>query len=230
MKRIGLIGGMSWESSAEYYRILNQTINKRLGGHHSCECVMFSIDFEKFQQFQHEDNWQGVTDMLVNAAQILEASGAELIALCANTAHKMAPEVCAATHIPLVHIVDATAEAIKKQNIKRIGLIGTKFTMEEAFYKNWLIEKHGLGVVVPDSKEIQTIHKVIFEELVFGVVNDKSKQAYLQIMQHLIERGAEGVILGCTEIPHLISQLDCSYPIFDTTTLHAERIVELALQ
>jgi len=230
MKRIGLIGGMSWESSAEYYRILNQTINKRLGGHHSCECVMFSIDFEKFQQFQHEDNWQGVTDMLVNAAQILETSGAELIALCANTAHKMAPEVCAATHIPLVHIVDATAEAIKKQNIKRIGLIGTKFTMEEAFYKNWLIEKHGLEVVVPDSKEIQTIHKVIFEELVFGVVNDKSKQAYLQIMQHLIERGAEGVILGCTEIPHLISQFDCAYPIFDTTTLHAEKIVELALQ
>ncbi|NWJ51337.1 MAG: aspartate/glutamate racemase family protein [Bacteroidetes bacterium] len=230
MKRIGLIGGMSWESSAEYYRILNQTINKRLGGHHSCECVMFSIDFEKFQQFQHEDNWQGVTDMLVNAAQILEASGAELIALCANTAHKMAPEVCAATHIPLVHIVDVTAEAIKKQNIKRIGLIGTKFTMEEAFYKNWLIEKHGLEVVVPDSKEIQTIHKVIFEELVFGVVNDKSKQAYLQIMQHLIERGAEGVILGCTEIPHLISQLDCAYPIFDTTTLHAEKIVELSLQ
>lgn len=230
MKRIGLIGGMSWESSAEYYRILNQMTNQRLGGHHSCECIMYSIDFDKFQKFQHEDNWSSVADMLVEAAQSLEASGAELLALCANTAHKMAPEVCAATTIPLVHIVDATAEAIKKQNIQRIGLIGTRFTMEEDFYKKRLIEKHGLEVIVPDNQDIKAIHKVIFEELVFGVVNDKSKQEYLRIMRRLIDRGAEGVILGCTEIPHLISQIDCSYPIFDTTTLHAEKLIELALQ
>jgi aspartate racemase len=229
MKRVRLIGGMSWESSAEYYRILNQTINKKLGGHHSCECIIYSIDFEKFQQFQHENNWQAVTDMLVQAAQSLQMCGAELLALCANTAHKMAPDVCRSISIPLVHIVDATAEEIKKQNINNVGLIGTKFTMEEDFYKDRLTEKYGLKVFIPKSNDIQTIHKIIFEELVFGIVKEQSKLEYLQIMKRLIDEGAEGVILGCTEIPHLIIKSDCDYPIFDTTLLHAKKIVEMVL-
>jgi len=229
MKTIGLIGGMSWESSAVYYDILNQEIKRKLGGHHSCECLMYSVDFAEIEKLQHEGNWEELSRLMVSAAQRLEKGGAELVVICTNTMHKMATEVERSISVPLIHIVDAIADKIKEHGLLKVALLGTRFTMEQDFYKGRLTEKHGIAVLIPDLKGVDAVHRVIYEELVHGIIKDESKQEYLRIITDLIDQGAQGVILGCTEIPLLIKQSDCSVPVFDTTTIHALRSVEIAL-
>lgn len=230
MKTIGLIGGMSWESSLEYYRIMNEKVKKELGGLHSAQSLMYSVDFEQIKILQHEGKWDELTTIMIKAAQRLEKGGADMIVICTNTMHKMADEVQKNIHLPLLHIVDATAQAIKARNLKRIGLLGTKFTMEQDFYKERLIDKHGLSVVIPNDDDREIVHKIIYNELCVGNINDSSKKEYLRIIENLVADGAEGIILGCTEIPLLVKQRDVSVPIFDTTTLHAEFAVLEAIK
>ena len=229
MKTIGLLGGMSWESSAVYYQVVNKTVNKKLGGHNSCKCLMYSVDFGLFPKLQHDGEWDKLTNIMIDAATSLERGGAEILVICANTMHLMAPEIEKSVNIPLLHIADATAIKIKESQLKKVGLIGTKFTMEKDFYKKRLLENHGIEVVVPDKKDMDVIHDVIYSELDFGIIKNDSREKYKRIMNSLIQKGAEGIILGCTEIPLLIGEQDCSVPIFDTTTIHAEMAVELAL-
>ena len=229
MKTIGLIGGVSWESSSEYYRIINESTHSRLGGLHSAKSVMVSVDFAEVELLQREARWDEATQMMVDAARQVERGGADLLLICSNTMHKMADEVQAAVHIPLLHIVDATAETIKKQNIRKVGLLGTRFTMEEDFYKMRLIQKHGLDVLLPDKKSRDLVDRVIFTELVVGIISSESKASYLNIIDDLIKQGAEGVILGCTEIGMLVKSQDRQVPLFDTTWIHAQAAVEDAL-
>jgi len=229
MKTIGMIGGMSWESSLEYYRIINQTVKDRLGGLHSAQSLMFSFDFEEVETLQQRGEWDAATELMVAAAQAVERGGAELLLICTNTMHKMADEVQAQIGIPLVHIADATAEKIKAQGIHKIGLLGTKFTMEEDFYAGRLADKHGLEVLIPGETDRQLVHDVIYDELCLGITRDGSRNEYRRIIAALVESGAEGVILGCTEIMLLVGQDDSSVPVFDTTTIHAVAAVEHAL-
>jgi aspartate racemase len=229
MKTIGLIGGMSWESSAVYYDILNKEVKKKLGGHHSCECLMYSVDFADIEKLQHEGNWEELTRLMVAAAQRLEKGGAELVVICTNTMHKMATEVQKSISIPLIHIVDTIADKILELGLQKVALLGTRFTMEQEFYKGRLTKKHGIAVLIPEMKGIEAVHRIIYEELVHGIIRDESKQEYLRIINGLIGQGAQGIILGCTEIPLLIKQSDCNVPVFDTTTIHALRSVEIAL-
>ncbi|HET8671704.1 MAG TPA: aspartate/glutamate racemase family protein [Candidatus Saccharimonadales bacterium] len=230
MKTIGLIGGMSWESSQEYYRIINETARERLGGLHSARSLMFSFDFAEIEELQHAGNWDEATRRMVGAAQNLEKGGADFLLICTNTMHKMAKEVQAGVEIPLLHIADPTGQAIKAQGIAKIALLGTKYTMEHDFYKGRLQSEFGLEIIVPDEADRQTVHDVIYDELCVGVVKDESKQKYQQIIERLKTQGAEGVILGCTEITLLIQQADTDLPVFDTTRIHAEAAVDLALQ
>jgi aspartate racemase len=230
MKTIGLIGGMSWESSIEYYRIINETVRERLGGLHSAECIMYSVDFAEIEALQQKGAWEEATRLLVNAAQLVEKGGADFILICTNTMHRMAEDVQNEIRVPLLHIADATAERIKEQGLRKIGLMGTKFTMEGDFYKGRLIERHGLEVLIPDEVERQKVHRVIYDELVLGIIKPASKATYIEIINELIERGAEGVILGCTEIGLLIGQQDVPIPLFDTTHVHATAAVEYALE
>lgn len=229
MKTIGLIGGMSWESSAEYYRIVNETVKARLGGLHSAQCLMYSVDFAEIEQMQHEARWDDAGQAMATAARRLEGGGADFLVLCTNTMHKLAGAIGAAVRIPLLHIADPTAEAIRAAGIGRVGLLGTAFTMEQDFYRGRLSEKHGLDVLIPEADERAIIHRVIYEELVLGIVKDESRAVYQRIIDHLIARGAEGIILGCTEIMLLIAPADCPVPSFDTTTLHAVAAAERAL-
>jgi aspartate racemase len=229
MKTIGLIGGVSWESSSEYYRIINESTHSRLGGLHSAKSVMVSVDFAEVELLQREGRWDVATQMMVDAARQVERGGAELLVICSNTMHKMADEVQAAVNIPLLHIVDATAEFIKKQNIRKVGLLGTRFTMEEDFYKMRLIQMHGLEVLLPDKKSRDLVDRVIFTELVVGIISPESKTSYLNIIDALIKQGAQGVILGCTEIGMLVKSQDRPVPLFDTTWIHAQAAVEAAL-
>lgn len=229
MKTIGLLGGMSWESSSEYYRILNESVKARLGGFHSADCLMYSVDFDEVETLQHQNDWDALTEMMIDAAQRIEAGGAELLVICTNTMHKMAPEMQAAIQIPLLHIADAAGEAIKTQGLHTIGLLGTKFTMEGDFYRKRLNEKFGLTVLIPDEADRETVHNTIYGELVKGQINPDSRQAFVEIIKDLQSKGAEGVILGCTEIPLLVKQADVSIPIFDTTRIHAEAAVDWAL-
>lgn len=229
MKTIGMIGGMSWESSLEYYRIINQTVKDRLGGLHSAQSLMFSFDFEEVETLQQRGEWDAATALMVAAAQAVERGGAELLLICTNTMHKMADEVQAQIGIPLVHIADATAEKIKAQGIHKIGLLGTRFTMEEDFYAGRLAGKHGLEVLIPAETDRQLVHDVIYDELCLGITRDRSRDEYRRIIAALVESGAEGVILGCTEIMLLVGQDDSSVPVFDTTTIHAVAAVEHAL-
>ncbi|MEP7294217.1 MAG: aspartate/glutamate racemase family protein [Chloroflexota bacterium] len=229
MKTIGLIGGMSWESSAEYYRIVNETVKARLGGLHSAQCLMYSVDFAEIERLQHAGRWDEAGQAMAQAAMRLERGGADFVVLCTNTMHKLANFIEDAVMIPLLHIADPTAEAIRAAGIRRIGLLGTAFTMEQEFYRGRLTEKYGLDVLTPDADERAIIHRVIYEELVLGIVRDESREAYKRVMAHLIERGAQGIILGCTEIMLLISEEDCAVPTFDTTTLHAVAAAEAAL-
>lgn len=228
MKVIGLIGGMSWESSAEYYKIINETVKKRLGGLHSAKILMYSVDFEEIEVLQHAGEWDSLTALMVDAAQKVEKGGADCIVICTNTMHKMADEVQSSIDIPLLHIADATAEKICAQGLKVIGLLGTKFTMEEEFYKGRLTH-YGITTVIPDNNERTIIHDIIYNELCLGVIKDESKEKMKEIIKNLVLTGAEGVILGCTEIPLLIKQKDCSVPLFDTTFIHAEAAVDFAL-
>lgn len=230
MKTIGLIGGMSWESSQEYYRIINETARERLGGLHSARSLMLSFDFAEIEELQHAGDWDEATRRMVEAAQSLEKGGADFLMICTNTMHKMARAVQDGVDIPLLHIADPTGQAIKAQGITKIALLGTKYTMEHDFYKGRLQSEFGLEVVVPDEVDRQTIHGVIYDELCVGVVKEDSRQKYQQIIERLKTRGAEGVILGCTEITLLIQQADTDLPVFDTTRIHAEAAVDLALQ
>jgi aspartate racemase len=229
MKTIGLIGGMSWESSSEYYRIINETVRERLGGLHSAECIMYSADFEEIENLQHQGKWEELTKLMLNFAQKLEGAGADFIVICTNTMHKMAEEVENNTNIPLLHIADATAEKIIEKGLGKLGLLGTNFTMEEDFYKKRLEEKYNIEVIIPSQNDRRIIDSVIYHELCLGIIKQSSKEKYKEVINRLISDGADGVILGCTEIPLLVSQGDVKMPVFDTTTIHAKSAVEFAL-
>ena len=229
MKTIGLIGGMSWESSSEYYRIINETVRERLGGLHSAECIMYSADFEQIENLQHQGKWEKLTKLMLNFAQKLEGAGADFIVICTNTMHKMAEEVENNTNIPLLHIADATAEKIIEKGLGKLGLLGTNFTMEEDFFKKRLEEKYNIEVIIPSQNDRRIIDSVIYNELCLGIIKQSSKEKYKEVINRLISDGADGVILGCTEIPLLVSQGDVEMPAFDTTTIHAKSAVEFAL-
>jgi aspartate racemase len=229
MKTIGLIGGMSWESSAEYYRMINEAVRRRLGGFHSARCLMFSVDFAEIEELQRSGRWEDAGNRLADAARRLERGGAELLVLCTNTMHRVADEVAAATEIPFLHIADPTADEIKARGITSVGLLATRYTMEQDFYRGRLSERHGLEVLVPDEPGRSLVHDVIYEELVLGRIEERSRAAYREIMTRLVERGAEAIILGCTEIELLVREDDATVPLFDTTRIHAERAVELAI-
>jgi aspartate racemase len=229
MKTIGLIGGMSWESSIEYYRIINETVRARLGGLHSAKSIMYSVDFAEIETLQQQGKWDEATDLMIDAAQRIERGGADFVIICTNTMHKMADEVQNHIQIPLLHIADATAEKIKAHGLKKIGLLGTRFTMEEDFYRGRLTEKQGLEVIIPTERERDIVHRVIFDELCLGEIKEPSKEQYVRIMDHLVRDGAEGIILGCTEISLLIQEEDSQIPLFDTTKIHAMAAVEYAL-
>lgn len=229
MKTIGLIGGMSWESSATYYRLLNEGVRDRLGPTASARCILWSFDFAEIEALQHAGDWRGLTERMVDAARRLEAAGAEALLICTNTMHRMADEVQAAVGVPLVHIADPTAARIKADRHRRVALLGTAFTMEQDFYKGRLAARHGLDVIVPDAADRAVVHRIIYDELVAGKVLPASRDAYRAVIARLVERGAEAVILGCTEIMLLIGPEDSAVPIYDTTALHAAAAVELAL-
>jgi aspartate racemase len=229
MKTIGLLGGMSWESSIEYYRIINEAVRDRLGGLHSAKCVMYSLDFAIIEHMQDQGLWEEATQLLVEAARNVEKGGADFILICTNTMHRMAEDVQKSIDIPLLHIADATAEKIKESGLNKVGLLGTRFTMEEDFYKGRLERNHGLEVVIPDGEGRELVDRVIYEELVLGKILEQSKAEYVAIMHDLVRNGAEGIILGCTEIGLLVGASDIQVPIFDTTEVHAAVAVELAL-
>ena len=230
MKTIGLIGGMSWESSLEYYRIINEQVKEKLGGFHSAESLMFSVDFDEIEKLQYQGNWKDAAKIMVDAAKRLEKGGADFVVLCTNTMHKTADDVQNNIKIPLLHITDAIAERIKDKGLKKVGLLGTKFTMEEDFYKGRLIKKYGLNVLIPNERDRQIVNDVIYHELCLGEINQSSKSQFIKIINNLVDNGAEAVILGCTEIPLLIKQKDVKIPLFDTTRIHAEAAVEYALK
>ena len=219
---IGLLGGLSWESSAEYYRIINQLARDRLGGLHSAKILLWSFDFAEIEALQHAGRWEEATTLMIEAARRLEAGGAECVVICTNTMHLMADAVQAAIGIELLHIADPTAARIRQAGLTRVGLLGTAFTMEQDFYKGRLTRRHGLDVLVPEAQDRALVHRVIYEELVQGQVLDSSRAAYRCVMARLVAQGAQAVILGCTEIMLLVGPQDCAVPLFDTTTLHAE--------
>lgn len=229
MKTIGLIGGMSWESTIEYYRIINELVSKRLGGLNSGKILLYSVNFQEIADLQHENKWDELTEIMIDIAQKLEKAGADVVLICTNTMHKMADEVQKSINIPLLNIIDVTAEKIKEMGLKKVGLLGTKFTMEDDFYKGRLKRKHGIDVLIPDEEGRQIVHDVIYNELCKGRIKEFSKEKFKRIIADLASKGAEGVILGCTEIPLLIKQEDCDIPIFDTTMIHAEAAVNFAL-
>lgn len=230
MKTIGLIGGMSWESTVPYYRTINETVKERLGGLHSAKLVLVSVDFAEIEALQKAGDWATAGAAMAEAGQTLERAGADLVVLCTNTMHKVAPAIEAAVSIPLLHIADPTAQAIQAAGVTKVGLLGTRFTMEQAFYKDRLREKHGLQVLVPPQAARDTVHRIIYEELCLGQVHDDSRQAYQAIMTDLVAQGAQAIILGCTEIALLVGAPDASVPLFDTTAIHARSAALQALQ
>jgi aspartate racemase len=229
MKMIGLIGGMSWESSLEYYRIINETVQARLGGYHSARCLMVSVDFAEIETFQHQGRWTDAAQALIRAAQSLENGGADFVVLCTNTMHKAAAEIEANIQVPFLHIVDAVAQKILDAGLLRVGLLGTRFTMEQDFYIGRLADRHGLQVLVPVERDREIVHRVIFDELVKGEIRPESRAQYLEVIARLVGDGAQGVILGCTEIGLLVHDGDCRVPLFDTTRIHAGAAVDFAL-
>ena len=228
-KVIGLIGGMSWESSAEYYRIINELVRARLGGLRSARCLMWSFDFGEIEALQQAGRWNDAAAEMIAAALRLERGGADFVVICTNTMHRMADQVQAAISLPLLHIADPTAERIKSAGQRKVGLLGTAFTMEQAFYKRRLTERHGLEVLVPGDEDRAVVHRIIYDELIRGRIEPASRQAYREVIARLVERGAEAVILGCTEIMLLVQPEDSIVPLYDTTTIHAAAAVELAL-
>ena len=229
MKTIGLIGGMSWESTVPYYRAINETIKARLGGLHSAKLVLYSVDFHDIERLQHAGDWEAAGNVLADAARAIERAGAEFIVLCTNTMHKVAPAMEAAVKIPLLHIADATAQAIKGAGFATIGLLGTRFTMEQAFYKDRLSQRHGLQVWTPDESDREIVHRAIYDELCLGKIVDASRNEYRRIMAELVAQGAQAIILGCTEISLLVDADDAIVPLFDTTAIHANAAAEFAL-
>lgn len=229
MLRIGLIGGMSWESSIEYYRIINQLVQKELGGVHSAKIIMISLDFAEIEQMQNQGDWDLATQILVDAAKSIEGVGADMVLICTNTMHLMADEVQKGIGIPLLHIADATANEVQHQQLNTVGLLGTRFTMEKDFYRGRLENRHGLKVLIPSQDKREVVHRVIYDELVKGKIMDESRLAYIAIIQSLVENGAEGIVLGCTEIGLLVREEDIPVPVFDTMEIHARAAVEAAL-
>ena len=229
MKTIGLLGGMSWESTASYYQAINQEIKAKLGGLHSAKIILNSVDFHDIETLQHQGKWQETAEILRDAARSVEAGGAHCLLICTNTMHKVADEIEQAINIPILHITDSTAKALAQRGISKVGLLGTKFTMEQAFYKTRLTNSFGIDVLVPDAKERDDIHNIIYQELCLGEIKKASKSRYLEIINNLFAQGAQGVILGCTEIALLIKQEDTDVPLFDTTRLHAQAAVKFAL-
>ncbi|MEO1590781.1 MAG: aspartate/glutamate racemase family protein [Cyanobacteria bacterium J06632_22] len=229
MKTLGLIGGMSWESTVTYYQILNETVKQRLGGLHSAEILLYSVDFEPIEQLQHQQRWDEAGALLARVVQRLESGGAEAIVLCTNTMHKVADVMMQATSLPLIHIADATAQAILQQQLTTVGLLGTQFTMAESFYKSRLVDQ-GLTVQVPGEADQCIVHRIIYDELCQGTIKDESRQEYRRVIQSLVDQGCEGIILGCTEIGLLVSAADSTVPLFDTTQIHAIAAADWALQ
>lgn len=229
MKTIGLIGGMSWESSAVYYELINKRVKKMLGGLRSCKSIMFSVDFAEIQKLQHKDDWDTLGQIMSDSAKNLQSAGADIILLCSNTMHLCTPAILKSISIPFLHIAEATGLEIARKHLKKVALLGTKFTMEKDFYKQYIVDNFKVEVIIPEAEERTQIHRIIYDELVHGIVNDESREVYKQIIGNLQKKGAEGVILGCTEIPMLISQQDLSIPIFSTTNLHAKKAVKWAL-
>jgi aspartate racemase len=230
MKTIGMIAGMSWESSLEYYRLVNEGVKAGLGGLHSAKCVLVSVDFAEIEVLQRAGRWEEATQAMIDVARQVQAGGADFLLICTNTMHKMAEEVQASIEIPLLHIADAAAEAIKARGLRKVGLLGTRFTMEENFYRGRLAEKYGLEVLIPPEADRAVAHRVIYEELVLGKIIPTSKLEYQRIIESLIQQGAQGIILGCTEIGLLVKDEDSRVPLFDTTNIHAQAAVEMALK
>lgn len=228
MKTIGLLGGMSWQSTTQYYRLANELVAARLGGLHSAQCLLYSVDFAPIERMQKENRWDDAGAVLASAAKSLEAGGADLLLICTNTMHKVYDQIAGAISIPVLHVVDVTASAVREAGMSTVGLLGTAFTMEQAFYRDRLASS-GLSVVIPDDEERALVHRVIFDELCLGVIRDESRAAFIDIINHLAERGAQGVILGCTELELLLSSDDAEVPLFPTTRLHIEAAVNHAL-
>jgi aspartate racemase len=226
MKTIGLIGGMSWESSALYYRIINELVQKRFGGLHSCKILMYSADFAEIDKMQKDGEWNELSRIMADIGVKLETGGAECLAICCNTMHKVAEELERKVAIPLIHIADAAGSRIQQSNLRKVGLLGTKFTMEQDFYKQRLASRYGIEVMVPSKPERESIHSIIYSELVAGIINQASREKFRRIIRNLCELGAEGIILGCTEFPLLIRPEDSPVPLFNTTQIHAEAIVD----
>ncbi len=229
MKTIGLLGGMSWESTLEYYRAINEGVKDKLGGWHSAKIAMYSVDFDPIEKLQHQGDWEGTTKILAAAARQIEAAGADFLLICTNTMHKIAPQIQEAINIPLLHIADATAEVLAQRGIKTVGLLGTAFTMEQNFYKGRLRDQYGLEVLVPGQDDRQIVHRVIYDELCLGQIKAESKAAYLRIIDGLAADGAQAVILGCTEIGMLVNQDDTQVTLLDTAAIHAQKAVADAI-
>ena len=230
MKTIGLIGGMSWESSAVYYNLINKKVKEILGGFHCAKSVMVTVEFDEIQRLQHIEDWKSLEAIMVKSAKQLEAAGADVVVLCTNTMHLCSPAIIQNITIPFLHIAEATGSKISELGLKKVALLGTRFTMEKDFYKTFIFEKFGIEVIIPVKTEREIIHNTIYNELVQGLIKNESREIFKQIISDLEQQGAEGVILGCTEIPLLISNSDVNIPVFDTTAIHAEKAVEWALQ
>lgn len=228
MKTIGLIGGMSWESTVTYYQLINEAVKQALGGLHSAKILLYSVDFAEIEEYQAKGLWAESAEVLAQAAENLEKAGADFLLICTNTMHKVAPQVQSRVSIPLIHIAEATAEALKAAGITTVGLLGTKYTMTQDFYKQKLIDA-GISVVIPDEQGVELVNRVIYDELCLGIIKEDSRQQFVSVIEDLRSRGAQGVILGCTEIGLLISQADTALPVFDTTKIHAEAAAAYAL-
>ena len=229
MKTIGLIGGMSWESTVTYYQIVNETVKQELGGLHSAKVLLYSVDFSEIEEYQAKGEWEKSAKVLTQAAINLEKAGADYIVICTNTMHKVAPEIHKAISIPIIHIAEATADELKKQGITKVGLLGTKYTMTQDFYKNKLLDA-GIDVVIPDDEGVEIINHIIYDELCLGIISEESKQKYLSVITELEKKGAQGVILGCTEIGLLIQQKDTKLPLFDTAQIHATKAALFSIE
>ena len=230
MKTIGMIGGMSWESSIEYYRIINEAVRSELGGLHSAKSIMYSVEFAEIEALQHQNRWDDAARIMISAARSLERGGADFAIICTNTMHKLYDDVQQNINIPMLHIADATAEAVTGRGMKKIALLGTRFTMQENFYRGRLADNHGLEVIIPGEEDMDILHRIIYEELCAGIIQTDSKRRYVDIIGRLVKHGAEGIILGCTEIGLLVKQEDSPVALFDTTELHAKAAVKYALE
>lgn len=230
MKTIGLLGGMSWESTALYYKLINEEVKKQLGSLHSAKIVLYSVDFDEIEKLQHQNKWEQTADILSNASKNIQNAGADFLVICTNTMHKVAPIIQKNIKIPILHIARATAQELENKGVKKVGLLGTAFTMKEDFYKKEIENNFDIEIIIPNEDDIKIIHKIIYDELCLGVINESSKKEYLRIINSLVEVGAQGVILGCTEIGMLVKQEDTNVSLFDTTLIHALECVKMALK